>query len=84
MNSCGIRSYGTCCGSYRQPRGAFATGVIGNAYTRLVDGRYVRRDGLDLTSGYKNRGLLPVNGSRAASQIFDRAEAALCCDNVSS
>lgn len=82
MSNCSIRSYGTCCGTFNQPRGAYATGIIGpGAYTRFVDGRYFRQDGLDLTSGYKGRSLLPPNGSRAASVITGTDEAALCCDN---
>lgn len=76
--SCAIRDYDrSCCGGVRL---SFLTGFIQNGYTRRVDGRVIRDDGVDLTSGYADRLLLPPNGSYAASQIYDYNEPALCCD----
>ncbi len=75
--SCEIRDYEKlCCGGIRP---SFPTGQVQNGYTRRVDGRMVRIDGVDLTSGYADRLLLQPNGSRAASEIFDTNEPALCC-----
>lgn len=75
--SCEIRDYEKlCCGGIRP---FFPTGHVNNGYTRRVNGKFVRQDGVDLTSGYSNRLLLQPNGSRAASQIFDTNEPALCC-----
>jgi hypothetical protein len=74
--SCRIDDYGkVCCGGVKP---FFPTGHVQNGYVRRVDGRFVRQDGLDLTSGYKDRLLVHPNGSKAGSQIFDYNEPALC------
>jgi hypothetical protein len=74
--SCEIRDYEKlCCGGVRP---FWPTGQVNNGYTRRVDGRFVRQDGLDLTSGFRNRLLVQPNGSVAASQINDLNEPALC------
>jgi len=76
--SCELRDYEKlCCGGIRPN---FPTGHVQNGYVRRVDGRFVRQDGVDLTSGFSNRFLVHPNGSRVASQIFDTNEAPLCCD----
>lgn len=77
MAQCEIRDYeGLCCGGVRP---SFPTGIVRNAYVRRVDGAFKRVDGVDLTSGYSGKLLLRPNGSKAASQIFDTNEPALCC-----
>lgn len=74
--SCEIRDYEKrCCGGVRP---FFPTGHVQNGYTRRVDGKFIRQDGLDLTSGYRDRLLLQPNGSKAGSFINDMNEPALC------
>lgn len=79
--SCGsaIYNYSNPCCQSRQIRPSVPTGIVQNGYTRRADGRFIRDDGLDLTSGYRNRSLLQPNGSKAASEIFDDNESPLCC-----
>ena len=75
--ACSIRNYaGECCGGVRP---FFPTGQVQNGYFRLVSGKVIRADGVDLTSGYRDRLLVPPNGSRAASQMYGMNEPALCC-----
>lgn len=79
--SCGyIRNFDNPCCQSQQVHSSPVTGIVGNGYTRRVDGRFVRADGLDLTSGYAGRSLLAPNGSKAASEINDKNERALCCN----
>lgn len=79
MSCNAIRDYGNfCCGGNRP---AAVTGIIKNGYLRLISGKFIRNDGLDLTSGYANRALLPPNGSIAASEIEGMDSPPLCCNN---
>jgi hypothetical protein len=75
-----IRNYSASGVNDVPVRGAPVTGIVGkNAYHRLADGRFMSATGVILTSGYANKLLLKPNGSRAASHIYGKDEAALCC-----
>lgn len=77
--TCAIRNYDNPCCQSRQVRAAHPSGIVQNGYTRLVNGKFRRVDGLDLSSGYRDRSLLAPNGSKQASQIYDDNERPLCC-----
>jgi len=82
MSCAQIRDYsGGCCSGLNQNKPARVTGILNNGYVRMVGGKFLRADGLDLTSGYANRALLPPNGSVAASVINNFDAPPLCCNN---
>lgn len=76
--TCAIYNYDNPCCQSRQVRPFWPTGHVANGYVRRVDGKFMRQDGVDLTSGFRDKLLVHPNGSKAASQINDMNEPALC------